>query len=73
MQRRCRYAVELLAAIRSFIVDFKDIEEQLSKGEKRKQKANRTVNMAVDKPDEGGHFSVRYARLLQVDKPKLNS
>ncbi|CDI78040.1 hypothetical protein, conserved [Eimeria acervulina] len=31
MQRRCRYAVELLAAIRSFIVDFKDIEEQLSK------------------------------------------
>ncbi|CDI87234.1 hypothetical protein, conserved [Eimeria praecox] len=52
MQRRCRYAVELLAAIRSFIMDFKDIEEQLNKGEKRKQKANRTVNMAVEKPDE---------------------
>ncbi|CDJ50035.1 hypothetical protein, conserved [Eimeria brunetti] len=52
MQRRCRYAVELLAAIRSFIMDFKDIEEQLNKGEKRKQKTNRTVNMAVEKPDE---------------------
>lgn len=52
MQRRCRYAVELLAAIRSFIMDFKDIEEQLNKGEKRKQKANRTVNMAVENSDE---------------------
>ncbi|CDJ58341.1 hypothetical protein, conserved, partial [Eimeria maxima] len=58
MQRRCRYAVELLAAIRSFIMDFKDIEEQLNKGEKRKQKANRTVNMAVENSDEGSHFSL---------------
>lgn len=53
LQRRCRYATELLAAIRCFISDFRDIEEQLNKGEKKKQKANRTVNMAVEKSDEG--------------------
>ncbi|OEH79409.1 hypothetical protein cyc_03251 [Cyclospora cayetanensis] len=53
LQRRCRYSLELLAAIRSFITDFREIEEQLNRGEKKKQKSNRTVNMAVDKSDEG--------------------
>ncbi|XP_026192165.1 cilia- and flagella-associated protein 73 [Cyclospora cayetanensis] len=52
LQRRCRYSLELLAAIRSFITDFREIEEQLNRGEKKKQKSNRTVNMAVDKSDE---------------------
>ncbi|KAL8424772.1 hypothetical protein Efla_001361 [Eimeria flavescens] len=52
LQRRCRDAIELLEAIKLFITDFKDIDEQLNKGEKKKQKACRTVNMAVEKPDE---------------------
>ncbi|KAL8433793.1 hypothetical protein ACSSS7_003639 [Eimeria intestinalis] len=53
LQRRCRDAMELLAAIRYLIADFRDIEEQLNKGEKKKQKAFRTVNMALEKSDEG--------------------
>ncbi|KAL8450039.1 hypothetical protein Emag_003463 [Eimeria magna] len=52
LQRRCRDAIELLAAIRYLIADFRDIEEQLNKGEKKKQKAFRTVNLALEKSDE---------------------
>ncbi|KAL8272469.1 hypothetical protein Esti_003592 [Eimeria stiedai] len=52
LQRRCRDAMDLLAAIRCLIADFRDIEEQLNKGEKKKQKAFRTVNMALEKSDE---------------------
>ncbi|KAL8451143.1 hypothetical protein Emed_002181 [Eimeria media] len=52
LQRRCRDAMELLAAIRYLIADFRDIEEQLNKGEKKKQKAFRTVNLALEKSDE---------------------
>lgn len=53
LQRRCQYAMELLAAIRFLIADFRDIEEQLNKGDKKRQKGNRTVNMVVERSDEG--------------------
>lgn len=51
--RRCVYAVELLDAIRCFLTDFKDIIDQMSKGDKKKQKTHKIVNMAVETTGQG--------------------